>query len=71
MELLDILTIVISLVIGGGLGFFFTKKYMEKKIADNPPINEKMIKAMYLQMGRKPSEAQIKQTINAMNKHKK
>ena len=71
MDLLDILTIIISLLIGGGAGFFFTRRYMEKKIAENPPINEKMIKAMYMQMGRKPSEAQIKQTMNAMNKHKK
>lgn len=71
IDLMDIFTIIISLVIGAGVGFFLTKKYMEKKLADNPPINEKMIKAMYMQMGRKPSEAQIKQTINAMNKHKK
>lgn len=71
MNFMDVLTIIISLLIGLILGYYFTKRFMEKSIADNPPINEKMIKAMYMQMGRKPSEAQIKQTMNAMNKHKK
>ncbi|MEG1299928.1 MAG: YneF family protein, partial [Erysipelotrichaceae bacterium] len=36
----------------------------------NPPINEKMIRAMFLQMGRKPSEAQIKQIMKSMNINK-
>lgn len=71
MDLMDILTIIISLIAGLIIGYFFTKRFMEKQIANNPPINEKMIRAMYMQMGRKPSEAQIKQTINAMNKYKK
>lgn len=53
-------------VIGGGLGFYFTKKWMEKKLKENPPINEKMIRAMFMQMGRKPSEAQIRQIMKSM-----
>ena len=51
--------LLIGLIIGGGLGFFFTRRYMEKKIKENPPINEKMIRAMFMQMGRKPTESQI------------
>ena len=42
------------------------KKQMEK----NPPINEKMIRAMFLQMGRKPSEAQIRAVMNSMKNQK-
>ena len=58
--------LLIGLIIGGGLGFFFTRRYMEKKIKENPPINEKMIKAMFMQMGRKPSEAQIRSIMKSM-----
>ena len=39
---------------------------MEKKIKENPPINEKMIRAMFMQMGRKPSEAQIRSIMKSM-----
>ena len=58
--------LLIGLIIGGGLGFFFTRRYLEKKIKENPPINEKMIRAMFMQMGRKPSEAQIRSIMKSM-----
>ncbi len=68
MELLaSIGYFVFGLLIGGGLGFYFTKKKFEKDLRENPPINEKMIRAMYMQMGRKPSEAQIKAIMKTMN----
>ncbi|NLC96456.1 MAG: YneF family protein [Erysipelotrichaceae bacterium] len=62
----SILYVILGLVVGGGLGFYFTKQYFEKQLKENPPINEKMIRAMFLQMGRKPSEAQIKQIMKSM-----
>ncbi len=46
--------------------FFITKKLFEKQLKENPPINEKMIRAMYMQMGRKPTEAQIRQTMKSL-----
>lgn len=58
---------VFGVLVGGGLGFYFTKRRFEKELKNNPPINEKMIRAMYMQMGRKPSEAQIKQIMKSMN----
>lgn len=58
--------LLIGLIVGGALGFFFTRRYMEKKIKENPPINEKMIRAMFMQMGRKPSEAQIRSIMKSM-----
>lgn len=61
-----ILTLV-GVLIGGFAGFYFTKKKFEKELKENPPINEKMIRAMFLQMGRKPSEAQIKQIMKSIN----
>lgn len=71
MNLMDILTIIVGLVVGFAAGFFFARNRFQKELKENPPINEKMIRAMYMQMGRKPSESQIKQTINAMNQYKK
>ena len=59
----SVLFTLVGLAIGGFLGFYFTKKKFEKELRENPPINEKM----FLQMGRKPSEAQIKQIMKSVN----
>ena len=65
----DILLIVVGLLLGAVIGFFIarnvTKKYMEK----NPPINEEMIKALMMQMGRKPSQKQVNQMMKSMQKY--
>ena len=63
---MSIMYLVIGLLIGGALGFFFTRRYFEKQIKENPPITEKHIRAMYAQMGRKPSEAQIRAIMKSM-----
>ncbi|MBQ6221501.1 MAG: YneF family protein [Solobacterium sp.] len=55
-------------LVGAAISFYFTKRSFEKQLKENPPINEKMIRAMFLQMGRKPSEAQIKQIMKSMTK---
>ena len=65
-----LLSLILGLIIGGVLGYYFTRKQFEKQLRENPPINEKMIRAMYMQMGRKPSEAQIKQIMASMNQYK-
>ena len=70
MEFLtSILSLIFGILIGGGLGFYFTRITFLIQLKDNPPINEKMIRAMYMQMGRKPSEAQIKQIMKSMNQY--
>ena len=56
-------------VIGAALGWYFTRKAIQKQLRENPPVNEKMIRAMFMQMGRKPSEAQIKQVMKSMNQY--
>ena len=53
-------------VVAAIVTFFVAKKYFEKQLKENPPINEKMIRAMYAQMGRKPSEAQIRAIMKSM-----
>ncbi|CAM4316914.1 YneF family protein [Erysipelothrix inopinata] len=53
-------------LVGGIAAFFISKRMFEKQLKENPPVNEKMIRAMYMQMGRKPSEAQIRQIMKSM-----
>lgn len=70
MELfLDILAIVVPLFVGAVIGFFIARKYMMKYLKKNPPINEEMIKALMMQMGRKPSQKQINQMMKSMDKY--
>lgn len=59
--------LLVGLIIGGLAGFFGARYYLTKQIEKNPPINEKMIRAMFMQMGRKPSEAQIRAVMKSMN----
>ena len=58
------------LVIGAVAGFFIARYVFKKQLEKNPPINENMIRAMFMQMGRKPSETQIKAVMNSMKKSK-
>jgi len=51
--------LILGIIIGLVIGYFVARYFLKKQLRDNPPITEKMIRAMYLQMGRKPSEAQI------------
>ncbi|MBF0579860.1 YneF family protein [Erysipelotrichaceae bacterium RD49] len=70
----SILYALVGAIIGAIIAFVLTKRKFEKELRENPPINEKMIRAMFLQMGRKPSEAQIRQimkTVNSNSKNKK
>ncbi len=71
MELwLAIVLIVVALLIGGVVGFFLARKYFQKYLEKNPPINENMIRAMMSQMGRKPSEKQVRQVLQSMKQAK-
>ena len=65
----DILILVIGLLIGAAIGFFGARTFMKKYLKKNPPINEEMIKALMMQMGRKPNQKQINQMMKAMDKY--
>ncbi len=61
-----------SAIAGGFVGFFVTRKMINKELEKNPPISENQIRVMYQQMGRKASEADIRRVMNAMkNANKK
>jgi hypothetical protein len=61
-----ILLIVLALIGGAVAGFFVSRWLFKRELAKNPPINENMIRAMFLSMGRKPSESQIRAVMNNM-----
>ena len=56
--------LVVGLVIGAIIGFKVSNKITKKKLEENTPITEEQIRAMYAQMGRKPSEQQVRQIMN-------
>ena len=62
-----VLSLVGVLLVGGALGFFISQRYFKRYLEKNPPVNEKMIRAMMTQMGRKPSEKQVRQVMASMN----
>ncbi len=57
---------ILGLVVGIILGFIITRSLFTRQLKKNPPINEKMVRALYMSMGRKPSEADIRRTMNAV-----
>ncbi|HPE14773.1 MAG TPA: YneF family protein [Bacilli bacterium] len=67
--LIDVLYLVGGLIAGAVLGFFIARVVTKKYLKKNPPINEEMIKALMMQMGRKPSQKQINQMMKSMEKY--
>ena len=65
----DILLVIVGILIGVAIGFFGARTFMKKYLKKNPPINEDMIKALMMQMGRKPNQKQITQMMKAMEKY--
>ena len=65
-----ILVIVLALVGGGIAGFFIARYIFQKQLKENPPVNEKMIRAMFRSMGRTPSEKQVREIMRSMNSGK-
>ena len=62
---------VAALVAGLVAGFFVARFVFKRQLEKNPPINEGMIRALYLSMGKKPSEADIMRTMNAVKRQQK
>ena len=58
------------LIVGGVIGFFVTRYMFQKQLKENPPVNEKMIRAMFRSMGRTPSEKQVREIMRSMNSEK-
>ena len=54
------------ILVGFIAGFLVARKVISKYLQKNPPVNENMIRAMYRQMGRTPSEKQIREVMRSM-----
>jgi len=67
---LFVVSLVLAILAGGVAGFFISRSVMTKYLKEHPPINEKMIRAMMMQMGRTPSEKQVRQVMASMNQNK-
>lgn len=61
---------IVCLIIGFVVGFLVIRAVFNKQLKDNPPINRDMIRVMFMQMGRKPSEKDITRVMNSMNQYK-
>lgn len=71
MDWWQILLLAIGmLIVGGVAGFFIARYIFQKQIRENPPVNEKMIRAMFRSMGRTPSEKQVREIMRNMNSNK-
>lgn len=62
---------ILGILFGAILAWIFTRKNFEKQLKENPPITEEQLRIMYSQMGRKPTEKQIKQIMYNMKNPKK
>ncbi|OQX93843.1 MAG: hypothetical protein B6I17_01235 [Tenericutes bacterium 4572_104] len=67
---LEIVLPIVTLIVGAIIGFFLSRGYFKRYLDKNPPINENMIRAMMSQMGRKPSEKQVRQVMQSMKQAK-
>jgi len=61
---------IVALLAGAVAGFFLARKYFKNYLEKNPPVNENMIRAMMSQMGRTPSEKQVRQVMASMKQAK-
>ncbi|MDE7106581.1 MAG: YneF family protein [Anaeroplasmataceae bacterium] len=61
-----ILIVLLELIVVAIATFFVVRKIFANQMKKNPPINEKMIRAMMTQMGRTPSEKQVRAVMKSM-----
>lgn len=62
-----VLILLGTFIAGAVVGLIVSRKVTAKYLEKNPPINEKMIRVMFQQMGRTPSEKQVRQVMASMN----
>lgn len=61
-----IVLILIAIVVTAIVTFIIVRKLFARQLKKNPPINENMIRAMFAQMGRTPSEKQVRAVMKSM-----
>lgn len=61
-----VLSLVGLLLLGGVAGFFLARAWFKNYLEKNPPVTEQMVREMMRQMGRTPSERQVRQVMATM-----
>lgn len=61
-----VLSLVGVLIVGLIVGFFAARAWFKSYLEKNPPITENMVREMMRQMGRTPSERQVRQVMSTM-----
>lgn len=68
LEIWQFIIIVLMVIVGTAVAtFFITRKIFQNQLKKNPPINEAAIRAMMTQMGRTPSEKQVRAVMRSMD----
>ncbi len=62
--------IIVPLIVGLVVGFFLSRFVFKRELKKNPPMSEKMVRAMMSQMGRTPSEKQVRAVMRSMEENK-
>ncbi len=61
-----IVLVLIAIVVTAIVTFIIVRKLFAKQLKKNPPVNENMIREMFAQMGRTPSEKQVRAVMKSM-----
>jgi len=68
LEIWQFIIIIIGIILVTAVAaFFIVRKLFQKQLEKNPPINEDVIRAMMSQMGRTPSEKQVRAVMRSVN----
>jgi len=62
-----IIIILVLIIITAVVAFVIARKLFQKQLKDNPPMSEAAVRAMMTQMGRTPSEKQVRAVMRSMN----
>ncbi len=62
--------IIVCVLAGLIIGFFVSRYVFKRELKKNPPMSEKMVRAMMSQMGRTPSEKQVRAVMRQMEENK-
>lgn len=68
LDIWQFIIIILIVLLGTAVAtFFITRKIFQNQMKKNPPINEAAIRAMMTQMGRTPSEKQVRAVMRSMD----
>ncbi len=61
---------IACVIVGAIIGFFLARFFFQRYLKKHPPITENMVRAMLSQMGRTPSEKQVRAVMRSMDENR-